>query len=106
MNLNNILNLEKLNCIEIHKSITMGFGVKSVIFKIKDSNFFIKVKYWRGDEFYSYDANDIQIIDIDSLKYPNDMHRYNSWSLQDCLRLLPESAQKEIIMNLDLFMGL
>ena len=101
----NIVKLERLECIEHYRSESSGLGIKKSIYRIKNSDYFIKVEYWRGDNFYSYDTDCIKFIGIDSLNYPNDMHKYSSWSIQDCIKLLPEDAQIEILMNLDLFMS-
>ena len=105
LSIKNIAGLEKLSCIEHYKSDSSGFGIKRSIYRVKNSDFFIKIEYWKGDNFYSYDANCVEFIGIDSLKYPNDMHKYSSWSAQDIIKLLPESAQIEILMNLDLFIS-
>ena len=105
INIKNIVKLESLECIERYKSESSGLGVKKSIYRIKNSDYFIKIEYWKGEDFYSYDTDYIKFIDIDSLKYPNDMHKYSSWSIQDCIKLLPEDAQVEILMNLDLFMS-
>ena len=105
LSIKNIAGLEKLGCIEHHKSDSSGFGVKRSTYRIKNSDFFIKIEYWKDDNFCSYDVNCVEFISIDSFKYPNDMHKYGSWSIQDIIKLLPEPAQVEILMNLDLFIS-
>ena len=102
----NIVRLERLSCIELYSTSPAGLGVKRNLYRIKDSDYFIKVEYWKGDDFYSYDSNYIEFIDIDYLKYPNDAHKYNKLSIQDCLKSLPSKAQDEVLMNLDLFTGI
>jgi len=105
INIKNITKLEGLECIEHYKSESSGLGIKKSIYRIKNSDYFINIEYWKGDNFYSYDTDYIKFIGIDSLKYPNDMHKYDSLPIQDCIKLLPENAQIEILMNLDLFMS-
>jgi len=102
----NIVRLEGLSCIELHEASSSSFGIKKNIYRIKETDYFIKVEYWKGDNFYSYDTDYIEFISIDNLKYPNDMHKYRKISMQNCLKLLPEKAQEEVLMNLDLFVSI
>ena len=74
--------------------------MKNITFKIKNTDFFIETKYWRGDDFYCYDVNYIKIYD----KKNKSDDKFETWSFQDCLLDMPEDVQMEMLMNLDLFM--
>lgn len=103
MSLKNLLDLERLNCIEMCKTVSVGFDLKKVLFKIKNTDFFIQSEYWKGDNFYAYDTSCIKIVDADSIRFGNDLHKCKKWNIEDSLKLMPKDVQLEILMNLDLF---
>jgi hypothetical protein len=74
--------------------------LKNIIFNIRNTNFFIEIKYWKGNDFYSYDVNYIKIYNKD---FSVSDSSNDSLRMEDCLDSLPEEAQLEILMNLDLF---
>ena len=89
-----------MKCIKVCRSEGVAYDLKNIIFNIKDTNFFIETKYWKGDDFYCYDVNYIKIYNKD---LSVSKEAANRWSIQDCLKEMPEEAQVEILMNLDLF---
>ena len=99
----NFSRLEKLKCIDICKSEGVAYDLKNVTLNIRGTNFFIETKYWKGEDFYCYDINYIKIYNKKT-DFGVSSREPERWSIEDCLKEMPEDAQVEILMNLDLFM--
>ena len=104
--LKNLIDLEKLNCINMLSTESKGLGVKKAIYSIGDTPFRIEVDFWKGDDFYSYNVKKVLLTKDSVSVKANASVEDGEWFMDDVLLMLPKDIQLEIIMNLDLFYNL